>query len=290
MLEELLYYIDTTFEVDPEAGQVLEKATGRLLTATKFQTLPLTAKEVVWAYSQRALPVGIMLRDPDRRVRRFALDNLEPYDEGSDEKKLFTSMTQFRLAWAYWPGRRPVLVELVEYRVTSSLVKLSPLNWRYSEFGRDQEELARFQQTRRELRNTNLKENSYWEVPTTSLRLVRDVRSIAFGRWIRTARHKQTLSHLDGRVTIHQPNEVKLRTARPNKKRGKYAQERLAEYQAQAEHKARQEHAVSRKVRNSPLQQYVKEALFPSPIRREFDQRMAKWIANNTLGDSQFTP
>jgi hypothetical protein len=77
---------------------------------------------------------------------------------------------------------------------------------------------------------------------------------------------------------------------RPNKKIGQYAKERLAEYQAQAEAKARQEQAVHRKVKNSPLQHYVKEALFPSPTSREFDERMAKWICTNTLGDSQLNP
>ena len=277
-----------TFTVEPDTGRVVSKADGKLLTACKFKSLPLTAKEVVWAYSQRQLPVGIMLLDPDRQAHKFALNNLDKYDESEEERKVFMSKPRFRLAWAYWPDKRPVLVELAEYRVTTSLIKLSPLNWRYGEFGRDKDELTRFQRTKRELHNTNLRENTYWEVLTDTLRLVRDVRSISFGGWVRTARHSQTYSHQDREVTIHQPSEVKVRTARPNKKLGNYAQGRITESREVVTSQAqkmieKQQRTARRKLKDSPLLKYTEEVLFPSHAREEFDMEMARWISDNSI-------
>ena len=285
MIDELLQFIHLTFEVDPESGQVLEKATGKLLTATKFQTLPLTAKEVVWAYSQRSLPIGIMLRDPDRLVRRFALDNLGQYDPEEEEAKLCRVSFNRRLAWHYWPDAGPLLVELCEYGLRASVVRLSPINWRF-QAGVPAVELNRLQRTKAELRRTNLKENGLWRVSTERLVLVYGREVQEMGRWVKEFRHHQTFSHRQSLQICHEVADLQVRPKRQDT--SSYKGRRLAELQQQAEARSAPFLTPPPHPIPSPLSQYVKEVLFPSPTRREFDRRMAKWIANNTLGESQF--
>ncbi len=287
MIEELLEFISKNFTVEPDTGRVT-KPDGKLLTATKFQGLPLTAKEVVWAYSQRQLPVGIMLLDPDRQVHKFALDNLEQYDESEEQRKVYRNPTGQRLAWEYREGVPPVLVELSEYRTVTSIIKLSPMNWRYSEIGLSEEEARRFQLTRNALRLTNLAENAYWKVMTENLRLIRGKSISSLGSWINHARHSQTYSHKDRPATIHEFTELKVRRPRANKKLGRYAQERIAESQQQTETSAkdtieRQQRMLRRTSKDSPLLKYAEEVLFPSLQREAFDLEMAKWITENTI-------
>jgi hypothetical protein len=287
MLDELLTFIHLNFEVDQEAGQVLEKATGRRLTATKFQTLPLTAKEVVWAHSQRALPIGIMLRDPDRLVRRFALDNLAQYDPEEEEAKLCRISFNLRLAWHYWPDAGPLLVELCEYGLRASIVRLSPINWRF-QAGVPAVELNRLKRTKAELRRTNLKENSLWRISTERLVLVYGREVQEMGRWVKKLRHRQTFSHRQSLQICHEVADLQVRPRHQDT--SSYKGRRLAELQQQSEARSAPFLTPPPHPIFSPLSQYAKENLFPSPARREFDQRMAKWICANTLGDSQFTP
>ncbi len=287
MIEELLEFISKNFTVDPDTGRVT-KPDGKLLTATKFQGLPLTAKEVVWAYSQRQLPVGILLLDPDRQVHKFALNNLDRYDESEEERRLYKSPHKYRLAWAYREKAPPIIVELAEYRTVTSIIKLSPVNWRYSEVGLSKEESQRFRRTKSALHRTNLVENAYWEVMTDELCLIKGDKRMGLGRWINHARHHQTYSHKDRPATIHSFTELKIRPARVNGKLGRYAQERVLESRQQIEVTAketaeRQKRMLRRTSKDSPLLKYAEEVLFPSLQREAFDLEMAKWIAENTL-------
>lgn len=288
MLEELLDFIHSNFAVDPATGRVT-KPDGRLFTAARFQGLPLTAKEVVWVYSQRQLPVGILLRNPDRLTHKFALNNLERYDESEEERKVYRNPIGFRLAWRYREKEPPVMVELAEYQTITSIVRISPMNFRYSEIGLKEEEVQRRKRTKNALHRTNLKENTLWKIMTDDLCLVKGSKEIVVGRWMGRARGHQTYSHKEMQDTrIHSFTSVKVRAPRPNKKRGIYARERIAESQAilearDAEEKARQLKSLRITAKDSPILQYTEEVLFPSLQKETFLLDMAKWISHNSL-------
>jgi hypothetical protein len=260
-----LEFIHSQFNVDPQAGTVQWKD-GRKLTACKFHGLVLTPKEVVWAYSQKELPIGIVRTDPDIGPH---VNNLEKYQEEETTYPL-----GWRLAWRYHQRMPPVLVELSEYGLLRSIIRVSPSNWRTKD--------ERLKKTRAALRRTNIKENSHWEVRTEELVLVRGkgrCDECALGRNVKLIRHGQTYSHRKA-TRIRTAADIIIRPARKRNSKNPYVKAKVSEFEEPA-----MECQPLPPSTKQPIREYAREVI-QSLKREEYDRRMARWITGNSLDNS----
>ena len=129
----------------------------RFSVAETSEVYELGVKELVWAATHRRFPTGIQLRNQVREQRLYAEDNLYQLEAQPLSK---------RYGWEYAAGRLPALVDTVEVTATQALVRILPHNFVLQA---DEEHHLRRRKLKmrlmRQLTQSNLKLNSYWQVP-----------------------------------------------------------------------------------------------------------------------------
>ncbi len=140
----------------------------RFSVAETSEVYELGVKELVWVATHRRFPTGIQLRNPVREQRLYAEDNLYQLEAPPLSK---------RYGWEYAAGRLPALVDTVEVTATQALVRILPHNFVLQA---DEEHHLRRRKLKmrlmRQLTQSNLKLNSYWQVPLTAVgRITREL-------------------------------------------------------------------------------------------------------------------
>ena len=129
----------------------------RFSSAETAEAYELGLKELVWAATHRRFPTGIQLRNPARERGMYAEDNLY---------QLEAPPLSRRYGWEYAAGRLPALVDTVEVTATQALVRILPHNFVLEA---DEEHHLRRRKLKmrliRQLTQSNLRLNSYWQVP-----------------------------------------------------------------------------------------------------------------------------
>ena len=140
----------------------------RFSVAETSEVYELGVKELVWAATHRRFPTGIQLRNQVREQRLYAEDNLYQLEAQPLSK---------RYGWEYAAGRLPALVDTVEVTATQALVRILPHNFVLQA---DEEHHLRRRKLKmrlmRQLTQSNLKLNSYWQVPLAAVgRITREL-------------------------------------------------------------------------------------------------------------------
>ena len=140
----------------------------RFSVAETSEVYELGVKELVWAATHRRFPTGIQLHNRTREQRLYAEDNLY---------QLEAPLLSKRYGWEYAAGRLPVLVDTVEVTASQALVRILPHNFVLQA---DEEHHLRRRKLKmrlmRQLAQSNLRLNSYWQVPLTAVgRITREL-------------------------------------------------------------------------------------------------------------------
>ncbi len=182
--ERLMTMMDCLMDVDTVKGMVIYrhdvgKYPGkwqpyRPVTRLRFsatgtaETYSLGLKELVWASVHRRFPTGIRFHQPGLDKGLYAADNLYQLDAPPLSK---------RYGWEYAAGRLPALVDMVDVTATQALVRILPHN-----FVLEVDEEHRLPRRKikmrlmRQLTQSNLKLNSYWQVPLVAVgRITREL-------------------------------------------------------------------------------------------------------------------
>ena len=133
----------------------------RFSVAETSEVYELGVKELVWAAAHRRFPTGIRLRNQVREQWPYAADNLY---------QLETQPLSKRYGWEYAAGRLPALVDTVEVTATQAVVQILPHNF-VLEVDEEHHLPRRKIKMRlmRQLTQSNLKLNSYWQVPLVAV-------------------------------------------------------------------------------------------------------------------------
>ena len=133
----------------------------RFSVAETAETYNLGLKELVWASAHRRFPTGVRFHQPGLDKGLYAADNLY---------QLETQPLSKRYGWEYAAGRLPALVDTVEVTATQALVRILPHNF-VLEADEEHHLPRRKSKMRlmRQLTQSNLKLNSYWQVPLVAV-------------------------------------------------------------------------------------------------------------------------
>ena len=177
MPDRLMKMMDCLMDVDTVKGTVtyrydVGKYPGkwqpyRPVTSLRFsvagtaETYDLGLKELVWASAHRRVPTGVRFHQPGLDKGLYAADNLYQLEAPPMSK---------RYGWEYAAGRLPALVDTVEVTATQAVVQILPHNFVLE--ADEEHHLPRRKikmRLMRQLTQSNLKLNSYWQVPLVAV-------------------------------------------------------------------------------------------------------------------------